>query len=97
MWERARYKAKLGLNGKMTPEVQQRARSAPHLLFKEVSPDQERRSATSRMNPWKFEVESKTKGISLHLLAKELDLTFYSSRSGVKKRGESPPRSREKL
>lgn len=27
-WERARYKAKLGLNGKMTPEVQQRARSA---------------------------------------------------------------------
>lgn len=28
-----------------------------------------------------FEVESKRKGISLHLLAKELDLTFYSSRS----------------
>lgn len=42
-----------------------------------------------------FKVESKRKGISLHLLAKELDFTFYSSRSvrgegnGMKKRGES--------
>ena len=55
---------------------------------KEVSPDQERRSATSRIViRWMtslgrpFEVESKRKGISLHLLAKELDFTLYSSRS----------------